>query len=61
MRDTNRIWPFCNELATLWSKHPDLRFGQIVVNLIRQAQAEGIRDIFFLEDDEMLDLIRRHL
>ena len=61
MRDVNRIYPFCNELAQLWSKHPDLRFGQIMSNIARYMQMEHRRDMFFMEDDELMDVIRNQL
>ena len=35
MRDPNRTYDFCKELATIWSeKYPDLRFGQLMYNFI---------------------------
>ena len=59
MRDKARIQKFCNELATLWEgKKPDLRFGQIVVSLNR-ALDKPRHDIFYLEEEEMLDVLRR--
>ena len=61
MRDVNRIYPFCNELAQLWSKYPDLRFGQIMSNIARYVQMEHRRDMFFMEDDELMDVIRNQL
>lgn len=57
MRDPNRIKPFCDELASLWSKRPDLRFGQIVSNVARLTP----RDIFYMEEDELIELIRELL
>ena len=47
MRDVNRIYEFCNELATVWvTKCPDWRFGQLMSNVLGKMQSEG-RDIFF--------------
>ena len=34
MRDPNRIQTFCNELANLWRKVPDWRFGQFISNVL---------------------------
>ena len=34
MRDKNRIRPFLNRIAEEWEKHPDLRFGQFVMDVI---------------------------
>lgn len=61
MRDVNRIKPFCDELATLWSKYPDLRFGQIMSNFARYMQFEHKQDIFFMEDKELLNVLREQL
>ena len=61
MRDINRIEPFCKELAQLWKKYPDLRFGQIMSNIARDMQIEYRRDMFFMEDDELMDVIRNKL
>ena len=48
-RDANRIKPFCNEFAELWSKYPDLRFGQIMSNIARYVQMEYRKDMFYME------------
>ena len=56
-RDTGRIQPFCDRLAAAWAKLPDWRFGQLMVNLMRDYEAEHGRDIFFLEEEEMMAFI----
>lgn len=61
MRDINRIKPFCNELAELWSKHSDLRFGQIMSNIARHMQMEHRRDMFFMEEDELMEVLKEQL
>lgn len=53
MRDPNRIDSFCEMLAEAWHKVPDWRFGQLIQNL-----PYG-RDPFFIEDEEMEDIIRK--
>ena len=53
-RDTARIGSFCDRLAKAWAKLPDWRFGQLMVNLMRDYEAEHGRDIFYLEEDEMI-------
>ena len=47
MRDPKRIQKFCNQLAEIWSKVPDWRFGQLVVNVLG-------RDAFYIEDDRAM-------
>lgn len=56
-RDVNRILPFCDRLAKAWEKLPDWRFGQLMVNLMRDYEAEHGHDIFYLEEDEMIRVI----
>lgn len=38
MRDPARIDPFLEKLAQLWKRHPDQRFGQLVMNLTRDKK-----------------------
>lgn len=60
MRDPKRIYEFCNELATIWAtKAPDLRFGQLMLNVLGDMQASG-RDPFFQEEAEMLEFFREY-
>ena len=60
MRDVKRIYEFCNQLATVWAtKCPDWRFGQLMSNVLGQMQSEG-RDIFFPEEKEMMDYIKKY-
>jgi len=61
MRDINRIKPFCDELAELWSNWPDLRFGQIMYNISKYVQFERKKDIFYMEDEELLAVLRDQL
>lgn len=59
MRDINRIDKFCNELAEVWKKVPDWRFGQLMLNVLGEMQSEG-RDPFFPEEDEMIEYFRNY-
>ena len=52
MRDINRIEPLLKEFEELWKQYPDLRFGQLVYILTYD------KDLFNIEDDEMLKLIQ---
>lgn len=47
MRDPNRIDEILNTVKTVWNQYPDMRFGQLVVNVL------GI-DPFYVEDDVIL-------
>ena len=55
-RDIRRIQPFCDRLAKAWERLPDLRFGQLMVNLIHDMEHMGNR-AFYLEDDDMIRAI----
>ena len=58
MRDPNRIYKFCNELAALWSQVPDWRFGQLLCNVFCEEMPG--QDIFFPEDDEMMNHFKHY-
>ena len=58
MRDPTRIKPFMIRLAHKWMKHlPDWRFGQLMSNFLGWVHQTTGKDIFFIEDDEMLALV----
>lgn len=58
MRDPTRIKPLMQKLAHMWQQHvPDWRFGQLMSNFLGFVVAETNRDIFFIEDEEMKNLI----
>jgi uncharacterized protein YihD (DUF1040 family) len=54
-RDPDRIDIVLAELAAYWSRHPDLRLGQLVVNAARRA---GVDDAYVVEDDRLLEGLR---
>ena len=56
MRDPKRIDKFCAELAKLWHIVPDWRFGQLISNVLGSYKG----DIFFPEDDKMLDFMKKY-
>lgn len=56
MRDIDRIDPFMARLTELWKTFPDLRFGQLVTNFLSFIG----RDPFYLEDDEMEELVAKY-
>ena len=60
-RDANRIKPFCDEFAELWSKYPDLRFGQIMSNIAKYVQIECGKDLFYMEEEELMEVLRYQL
>ena len=56
MRDPNRIPIMLDELKALWEMNPDWRLGQLIANLSR---ASDIEDPFFVQDDRLLNTIRK--
>jgi hypothetical protein len=62
MRNTDRIKPFLEKFEKLWETIPDLRFSQIYTILVIQAKEKfGIDDIYYLEDDEISEIIQNIL
>lgn len=58
MRDPKRIEPFIRKLADHWKGDiPDWRFGQFMSNFLGFVVSETKRDLFFIEDDEMEQLL----
>jgi len=48
MRNPSRIPKLLEAIKKYWEQYPDLRLGQIVVNM-----TEPGKDPFYLEDDEL--------
>lgn len=59
MRDPARIDEMLSDLAAVWRRSPDLRLGQLLVNLVRPE--EPAPEIFNIEDDRLHKEIRRAL
>lgn len=60
MRDPKRIDKYCEQLAKLWKKVPDWRFGQLMSNLLGEYVGETHRDIFFPEDEELFGFFEEY-
>lgn len=62
MRDKNRLYKFYDELREIHMTHfPDWRFGQMIINVLADWQTKTGRDIFFPEDDEMIQIFRDYV
>ena len=62
MRDINRLDSFYNELKDIHKKFPDWRFGQLIINFQRWCNTvKKISDIFYLEEDECIFLLREYI
>lgn len=58
MRDINRIDPLLAKLGEFWKQYPDMRFGQLIINLLDNLGMEP----WYLEDDAWmayLDLLEK--
>lgn len=58
MRDPARIDRVLALVRAYWKRYPDLRLGQLVVNLAPSGQKGGA---FYYEDDSMEEALRRAL
>ena len=47
MRDPNRIYKCCHELADIWNKVPDWRLGQFFLNMERICCTNYGKDMFY--------------
>jgi len=59
-RPKNRQAKILESLGILWMQVPNFRFCQMIENITHEIKKEG-RDIFYLEDDEFLELINKAL
>ena len=60
MRDPKRIDDYVKDLAEYWHLVPDWRFGQFMFNFLSYVTKETRRDIFFIEDKEMFELLAKY-
>lgn len=61
MRNPNRIYKYCNELAECWSKVPDWRFGQLFMNFLSYYvnQTKAV-DPFYVEDEVLFQHMKNY-
>lgn len=55
MRDINRIDAFCDRLKKVWKENPDLRFFQLINNIMSRYSS----DMYYIEDDEAINMIEK--
>ena len=63
MRDPSRLYYFYNELMRVHMENfPDMRFGQFICNFEAWLLIEkNMRDIFYIEEDEILLLMNEFI
>jgi hypothetical protein len=54
MRDPKRIPKILDELKGIWSMVPDLRLGQLILNVLQDPI------LYYLEDEEVIKRLREH-
>ena len=51
MRDINRIDRLLAKLGEVWKKYPQLRLGQLILNVINEPA------LYYMEDQDLIDSI----
>ncbi len=51
---------FYDELKSIHAHHPELRFGQFIECVFYKLQNVDERDPFYVEDVDMIEIIRRY-
>ena len=54
MRDVNRIDKVLDEIKAIWKANPDLRLGQLLLNVVRDPA------LYFIEDDELVFYLKNY-
>ena len=57
----DHIDDFCRQLASVWKRVPNWRFGQLMSNMLGEYQAETKRDIFHPSDDELMAFFKEYV
>ena len=61
MRDPSRIPKLMEALEEIWETCPDMRLGQLMVNIqTRGEHPLNEHDLFNIEDDKMLERLREY-
>ena len=53
MRNPNRIDKILNEIRIIWKQYPDLRLGQLILNVIENPA------LYYIEDEELVELLKQ--
>lgn len=51
MRNPKRIKKCLRKIEEIWSKHPDLRLGQLILNVINDPA------LYYIEDEKLVELL----
>ena len=53
MRDINRIDTILERLGKVWKKVPDMRLGQLILNVAQDPA------LYYIEDDQLMDALEK--
>lgn len=53
MRDPDRIDKVLNRIKEIWKKFPDLRLGQLILNVIQDPA------LYYIEDADLAELLEK--
>lgn len=53
MRDINRIDKILEEIKLIWKNVPDLRLGQLLLNVLQDPA------LYYVEDDQLIDHLKK--
>ena len=53
MRDINRIDKVLDEISKIWKANPDLRLGQLILNI-----TDNPNILYYVEDDELVKALK---
>ena len=56
MRNPERIPIILEQLKKIWTEHPDMRLGQLLVGAVQKRT--GVSDIFYVEDETLLKMVK---
>lgn len=65
MRDPKRIPEILDELKGIWGAFPDLRLGQLIINVIDSQMSgnsiEVDQSFYYIEDEKLIQHFRNYL
>ncbi len=54
-RKPERIPKVIETLRKVWFQYPDLRLGQLLINVVPNG-----KDLFYIEEDELVELLNKY-
>ena len=54
MRDPKRINKCLRKIKEVWSKNPDLRLGQLLLNIVPSSNS-----LYYIEDKDLVNLLEK--